>query len=101
MNDEMVVALQEGIASFLSRGPILGYSMTHTRVRLDPDRSEWDLQTPPIVLQAAVISCLNAGIRKHKTLLLEPVMKYEATVNSKSMGNLVSDLTSSERGGIA
>ena len=79
MNDEMVVALQEGIASFLSRGPILGYSMTHTRVRLDPDRSEWDLQT----------------------LLLEPVMKYEATVNSKSMGNLVSDLTSSGRGGIA
>lgn len=95
MSDEVEAALREGLSSCLSRGPILGYTMTHTRIRLDPEACQWDLQTPPVVLQAAVIACWNAEIRKHKTLLLEPMMKYEATISSKAMGNVVTDLTSS------
>ncbi|KAK8828418.1 hypothetical protein WA556_004831, partial [Blastocystis sp. ATCC 50177/Nand II] len=98
MNDEVEAALREGLNSCLSRGPILGYTMTHTRIRLDPEACQWDLQTPPVVLQAAVIACWNAEIRKHKTLLLEPMMKYEATISSKAMGNVVTDLTSKRRG---
>lgn len=101
MNDEVEAALREGLNSCLSRGPILGYTMTHTRIRLDPEACQWDLQTPPVVLQAAVIACWNAEIRKHKTLLLEPMMKYEATISSKAMGNVVTDLTSSGGGGRA
>ena len=62
---------------------------------MKPEECAWDPQTPPIVVQSALMSCLSSGLRDHPMKLLEPIMKYEASVNTESMGNVVSDLTAS------
>ncbi|KAK8808250.1 hypothetical protein WA171_001471 [Blastocystis sp. BT1] len=98
LTDEMVHILREGIHSCLSRGPILGYSMHNVRVSMKPELCLWEPQTPSIVVQAALITCLSSGLREHRNILLEPVMKYEANINTESLGNVVSDLTSKRRG---
>ena len=85
LTDEMVHILREGIHSCLSRGPILGYSMHNVRVSMKPELCLW-----------ALITCLSSGLREHRNILLEPVMKYEANINTESLGNVVSDLTSSK-----
>ena len=72
----------------------------HTKVSMKPDQCVWDPQTPPIVVQSALISCLSAGLREHPMKLLEPIMKYEASINTESMGNVVSDLTASRKNGV-
>ena len=96
LSDETAHAIRDGIASCFSRGPILGYAMHNVKVSLLPSECMWDVQTPPIVVQSAIISCISNGLREQTNRLLEPVMKYEASVASESMGNVVSDLTSSK-----
>ena len=96
LTDEMVHILREGIHSCLSRGPILGYSMHNVRVSMKPELCLWEPQTPSIVVQAALITCLSSGLREHRNILLEPVMKYEANINTESLGNVVCALTSSK-----
>lgn len=71
--------------------------LPHIKVSMKPDQCMWDPQTPPIVVQSALMSCLSAGLRKHPMKLLEPIMKYEASINTESMGNVVSDLTASRK----
>lgn len=71
-----------------------------TKVSMKPEQCLWDPQTPPIVVQSALMSCLSSGLRDHPMKLLEPIMKYEASVNSESMGNVVSDLTASPSNGM-
>ena len=105
MTDDTVHALREGMQSCLSRGPILGFAMHNVRVwsmamsngkvSMKPELCMWDPQTPPIVVQSALMSCLSSGLRDHPTKLLEPIMKYEASVGTENMGNVVSDLTAS------
>ena len=69
--------------------------MIHSRIRIDPKLCLWDIQTPPAIIQSAVISCLASGLRKNAVDLLEPIMKYEASVSNTSLGNVLSDLTGS------
>lgn len=95
MSDEVAHAVREGITSCFSRGPILGYAMHNVQVSLLPTECLWDPQTPPIVVQSAIISCLSSGLREHANRLMEPIMRYEASVGSDNMGNVVSDLTAS------
>ena len=99
LSDESIRCIEEGITSCFSRGPLLGYSMIHSRIRIDPKQCLWDAQTPPAIIQSAVISCLSSGLRKNAIQLLEPIMKYEASVSNNAMGNVLSDLTGSRRFG--
>lgn len=69
--------------------------MIHSRIRIDPKQCLWDEQTPPAVIQSAVISCLYSGLRSNAVQLLEPIMKYEASVSNTFIGNILSDLTGS------
>ena len=69
--------------------------MHNVKVKVNPELCLWDPQTPSIVIQAALITCLSSGLRDHQNSLLEPVMKYEANINTESLGSVVSDLTSS------
>ena len=95
MSEEFMKSIEEGISSCLSRGPLLGYPMTFTRICVDPQQCSWNAQTPSIVIQSAVISCLSACLRNHQVFLKEPIMRYEATIRSESLGNVISDLTAS------
>ena len=100
MSEEFMKSIEEGISSCLSRGPLLGYPMTFTRICIDPQQCLWNAQTPSIIIQSAVISCLSACLRNHQVFLKEPIMRYEATIRSESLGNVISDLTAKRRGEI-
>ena len=95
MSEEMEEFIRDGIQSCLSRGPLFGFSMTNMEIRLDPQNCMWDPQTPAVVLQSAIISCLSEALRSHQLLLIEPVMNYESFVSNDVLGNVISDLTSS------
>ena len=95
MTDEIEAFLKDGIQSCLSRGPLFGFAMTNLNVQIDPELCVWEANTPPVVLQSAMIYCLIEALRSHKLLLTEPIMSYESTVSNAVLGNVISDLTSS------
>jgi elongation factor G len=83
-------AVENGIASGLSRGPILGFPVLGVDVQLH------DLHVGPgtslPMVTACVAQCVYQAVKQASPSLMEPLMNIEITVEEHKLGIVLSDL---------
>ena len=88
---DMLAAVRDGVTDAMTRGPLLGYPIVDTEIRLlDATYVEGD--SSPMSFRAATSMGLMEGLEKAQPTLLEPVMKVEIEVPEDFTGHVISDL---------
>jgi elongation factor G len=96
---EFISAVEKGVKEAMSKGVMAGYPLVDMRVTLF-DGSFHDVDSSDIAFQIAGSEATREGSKRAKPRLLEPIMRVEATVPEKHLGEVVGDL-SSRRGHIS
>lgn len=86
-------AVKKGIEDTLSNGVIAGYPMIGVKATLY-DGSYHDVDSSELAFNLAGVLAVKAGIPQSKPVLLEPVMRVEATTPEEFMGDVIGDLNS-------
>jgi elongation factor G len=85
--------VEKGIEDTLKSGVIAGYPMIGVKATLY-DGSYHDVDSSELAFNLAGVLAVKEGIPKAKPVLLEPVMKVEATTPEEFMGDVIGDLNS-------
>lgn len=96
--NEYIPAVDKGIKEALTRGVVAGYEMVDIGVELY-DGTYHDVDSSEFAFKAAGSLAFQKGARAADPVLLEPIMKVEATTPEEYMGDVMGDL-SSRRGQI-
>jgi elongation factor G len=88
---EFIPAIEKGLKSGLSNGPIIGFPMESVKVTL-LDGAFHSVDSDPLSFQIAAGIAFREATRKAKSILMEPVMKFEIVSPNESMGEVTSDL---------
>jgi elongation factor G len=95
---EYIPAVQKGVAEALASGVLAGYPVVDVKVAL-VDGSYHDVDSSEMAFKIAGSMAFKDGCQKAGPILLEPVMRVEATVPEEYVGDIVGDF-SSRRGSI-
>lgn len=85
--------VQQGVVETLDGGVIAGYPVVDIKATLY-DGSYHDVDSSELAFKLAGSLATRAGIKTAKPVLLEPVMKVEATTPEEFMGDVIGDLNS-------
>jgi len=89
---EFIPAIEKGLKSSLTNGPIVGFPIESIRVKLI-DGSYHSVDSDALSFQVAAGIAIKEAFKKAKAVLLEPIMKYEIVTPSEYMGEVTSDIT--------
>ncbi len=95
---EYIPAIRKGVEEATNQGVVAGYPMIDIAVTLY-DGSYHEVDSSEIAFKIAASRGFQKVARLAKPILLEPIMKIEATVPEESFGDVMGDL-SSRRGKI-
>lgn len=96
---EIKQAIIDGIEGSVSRGPLLGYPLTHLRITLLRISLTSPETSTLAAIRAAAQTCLTQ-ILAGKTQLLEPIMQCIIHIPQQYVGNVTRDLSGVRRGNI-
>ena len=96
---EFIPAVQKGVKEAIDKGIVAGYPMVDMAVTLY-DGSFHEVDSSEIAFKIAGSMALQAGGKKAKPVLLEPIMSLEVVVPSDFFGDAIGDV-SARRGQIA
>jgi elongation factor G len=96
---EYIPAVQDGIEEALAGGVLAGYPMVDVKVAI-VDGTFHEVDSSELAFKMAGIFAVKEAVRKAGAILLEPIMKVEATTPDEYQGDLLGDL-SRRRGKIA
>jgi elongation factor G len=85
--------VQKGIIETLDGGVIAGYPVVDVKATLY-DGSYHDVDSSELAFSLAGSLAAREGIKQAKPVLLEPVMRVEATTPEEFMGDVIGDLNS-------
>ena len=85
--------VREGVEETLNGGVIAGYPVVDIKATLY-DGSYHDVDSSELAFHMAGALATRDGIKKARPVLLEPVMKLEATTPEEFMGDIIGDLNS-------
>jgi elongation factor G len=88
---EFIPAIEKGLRSGLSNGPLVGFPMESIKVRLI-DGSYHSVDSDALAFQIASGIAFREACRKAKSALLEPVMKFEIVTPNDYIGEVTSDI---------
>jgi len=88
---EYIPAVEKGIAEQTQNGVLAGYPVLDVKVTLF-DGSYHDVDSSEMAFKIAGSQCFKAGALKAGAVILEPMMKVEATTPEEYMGDVVGDL---------
>jgi elongation factor G len=88
---EYINPTQQGIVEALANGVVAGYPVVDVRVALY-DGSYHDVDSSEMAFKIAGSMAVQAGVRKAKPIILEPVMKVEAVTPEEFMGDVMGDI---------
>jgi len=88
---EFIPSIEKGLKSGLNNGPLLGYPIESIKVRLI-DGSFHSVDSDALAFQIAAGIAFRDACKKAKTVLLEPIMRYEIVTPSIYLGEVTSDL---------
>jgi elongation factor G len=95
---EYIPAIDAGVKEALNNGVLAGYPVVDVKVAV-VDGSYHEVDSSEMAFKVAGSMAFKSGAAKAGPVLLEPVMKVEATVPEEYMGDVIGDL-SSRRGRI-
>lgn len=88
---EYIPAVEKGVLEQTQNGVLAGYPVLDVKVTLF-DGSYHDVDSSEMAFKIAGSQCFKAGALKAGAVILEPVMKVEATTPEEYMGDVVGDL---------
>jgi elongation factor G len=88
---EFIPSIEKGLKSGLSNGPLIGFPIESVKVRLI-DGSFHSVDSDALAFQIAASIAFREATRKAKTVLLEPIMKFEIVTPSEYIGDVASDI---------
>jgi len=90
---EYIKPVEQGIKETLLSGVIAGYPVVDVKATLH-DGSYHDVDSSELAFKLAGSIAAREGVRQAKPILLEPVMRVEATTPEEFMGDVIGDLNS-------
>jgi elongation factor G len=90
---EYIKPVEQGIKETLLGGVIAGYPVVDVKATLY-DGSYHDVDSSELAFKLAGSLATREGIRQAKPILLEPVMRLEATTPEEFMGDVIGDINS-------
>jgi elongation factor G len=88
---EFISAVKEGILLAAKSGILAGYPVTDVSVTL-VDGSYHEVDSSELAFQMAGSIAFSEGLKKAKSILLEPIMDLEVVVPEEFMGQVIGDL---------
>jgi len=89
---EFIPAIEKGLRSAMTNGPIIGFPIESVKVKL-LDGSYHSVDSDSNAFQIAAGIAFRAASRKAKAIILEPLMRFEIVTPSEYMGEVTSDLS--------
>lgn len=90
---EFIAPTKQGVFEAAKSGILAGYPVTDIKVTL-VDGSYHDVDSSEMSFKMAASIGLSDGLRKGKSILMEPIMDMEVTVPEEFMGGVIGDLSS-------
>jgi elongation factor G len=90
---EYIKPVEQGVKETLLGGVIAGYPVVDVKATLY-DGSYHDVDSSELAFKLAGALATREGIRQAKPILLEPVMRLEATTPEEFMGDVIGDINS-------
>ncbi len=90
---EYIKPVQQGIEEAMANGVIAGYPVVDVKAELY-DGSYHDVDSNEMAFKIAGSMALQAGVKKAKPVLLEPIMKVVVVTPEEFMGEVIGDLNS-------
>jgi len=88
---EFIPAIEKGLKSGMSNGPLIGFPMESIKVRL-LDGAFHSVDSDALSFQIAAGIAFREATKKAKTVLMEPIMRFEIITPNESMGEVTSDI---------
>jgi elongation factor G len=89
---EFISSIKQGVFDAAKSGVLAGYPVTDIIVTL-VDGSYHDVDSSELAFKMAAGIALSDGLRKGKSVLLEPIMDMEVTTPEEFMGAVIGDLS--------
>lgn len=90
---EFIPSVRKGVVEAMAKGILAGYPLVDAAVTLY-DGSFHDVDSSEAAFKIAGSQAFQAAVKRAKPILLEPIMRMEVTVPTKSFGDVVGDLNS-------
>ena len=90
---EFIPAVEKGVKEALAGGALAGYPIVDVKATLF-DGSFHEVDSSEVAFKVAGATAFRMGCRAGKPVLLEPIMKIEATTPEQYMGDVIGDLSS-------
>lgn len=90
---EYINPVENGVKDAMANGVIAGYPVVDVKVTLY-DGSFHEVDSSEMAFKIAGSMAFQEGVRKANPIILEPIMKVEATVPEEYMGDVMGDLNS-------
>ncbi|MCX6809078.1 MAG: elongation factor G [Candidatus Berkelbacteria bacterium] len=90
---EYIKPIEEGVKEAMARGVIAGYPVVDVTAEVY-DGSFHEVDSSEIAFKIAASMAFQDGFKKANPVILEPVMKVEATTPEDFMGDVIGDLNS-------
>lgn len=88
---EFIPAIQKGLISAMTNGPLVGYKINNLKVELI-DGATHAVDSDALAFEIAARQALINAAKKAAPVLLEPIMKIEIITPDEYYGDVVSDL---------
>jgi len=88
---EYIPAVDKGVQEQMTNGVIAGYPLIDVKVTLY-DGSYHDVDSNEMAFKIAGSQCFKEAVKKANPVILEPMMKVEATTPEDYMGDVIGDL---------
>jgi elongation factor G len=89
---EFIPSIEKGLKAAMTNGPIIGFPMESIKVRLI-DGSYHSVDSDALSFQIAAGIAFREACKKAKSVLLEPIMKFEIITPSEYMGEVTGDIS--------
>jgi len=90
---EYINPVENGIKEAMANGVIAGYPVVDVKITLY-DGSFHEVDSSEMAFKIAGSIAFQEGVRRANAIILEPIMKVEATVPEEYMGDVMGDLNS-------
>lgn len=88
---EYIPAVEKGILETIQGGVLAGFELIDMKIMI-VDGSYHDVDSNELAFKMAGILAMKAAVAKAKAVLLEPMMKVEATTPDEYQGDLIGDM---------